>query len=232
MKNLKKSIMTIVASILVFSSVTTCCIAAPEVSVGTLDVCENTSEYDEVVETLQERGTEILNQLNPKTRAIVKFFDIERLLQSDSRWGSVKLGNTNVSMASEGCCITSFTMIHRYLSGSADTPADVNTKLGTNGYPLNYSKAAETYGYTIKAAHSVAMTDANATATIIGAMDTYSLPVLVGMQSSSTTHFVVASGYNSGGGILIRDPASTTYTLLSQYLDKGYEVNRIYVFGK
>lgn len=206
---------------------------AQEQVVQELDVYEDTSRYDEINAQLESLGQQIINSQNTNARYIVKSFSVTRLVQSDSRWKDVQLGTSSNTIGSAGCCLTSFTMIRNYLSGTSDTPVNVNSVLGSYACPFAYSVAASRYGYAIATSKSndSGLSDDTATALIIGAMDTYNVPILVGVKNSSGgTHFVVASGYNSGNGILIRDPASRNYTLLSQYLDAGYFVHRIYCF--
>ena len=159
--------------------------------------------------------------------------NVTRLVQSDSRWANVKLGTSNTTIGASGCCLTSFTMIRNYISGTSNTPVNVNSKLGSYANPFDYSVAANKYGYSIATAKydNAGITDTTAESIIIGAIEKYKVPVLVGVKNASGgTHFVVACGYTTANTIVIRDPASRNYTNLTQYFDKGYYVHRIYCF--
>lgn len=77
------------------------------------------------------------------------------------------------------------------------------------------------------------ITNERARLNIIGAIDEYSKPAIVGLKTSSgSTHFVVAYGYTSDGDIIISDPASSDRTRISYYYNKNYFVHRIYVYSK
>ncbi len=198
-----------------------------------LDVYEDTSQYDEINAMLEERGREIIENNNSNSRYIRFLLSVTRLVQTDSRWSNVQLGTSGQTIGSAGCCLTSFTMIRNYISGTSDTPVNVNSVLGSNANPFNYSVAASRYGYDIVTAkyENAGISESTAKSIIIGALNEFSKPVLVGVKNSSgATHFVVAAGYNSDLDIIIKDPASRNYVVLSQYLNAGYYVHRIYCF--
>lgn len=145
-------------------------------------------------------------------------------------WCNDVMQTCNKTIASSGCCLTSFAMIQRYFGGS-DNPGEVNTKLGTAACPFNYNTAANKYGYTISGFKNETVSDDYAKSFIIGAI-TADRPVLVGMHTDtgSGTHFVAAYGY-SGNTIYIHDPASNrNYTTLDAYLS-SYYVNRLVIFN-
>lgn len=238
MKNIKKFLVSFLA-IVVLVTGTVLNIEANGISGIELEVYENTTCNNEINEALLNRGNEILEQLNSNARYIVQLLDVDLLVQGDSRWASIEIGRDIVNgkeeiytMSNSGCCITSFAMIRNFLSGTDETPATIFQTMGAAACPFNYTTAANTYNYDIitSVSNNSGISTDTANSTIIGAISSYSVPVLVGLKSSSTTHFVVACGYNSAGGILIRDPAGGRYTLLSQYLDSGYYVYRIYVY--
>ena len=52
------------------------------------------------------------------------------------------------------------------------------------------------------------------------------LPVMIGMENSDTTHFVVAYAY-SGEWVYMKDPAYDHKAILQNYTNNGYWVNRI-----
>lgn len=206
---------------------------AQENVIQELDVYEDTSQYDELNAELEAKGREIINNQNQNTRRIEKIFNVTRLAQGDSAWKNVQLGTSSNTIGSAGCCLTSFTMIRNYLSGTADTPVSVNSVLGSYACPFNYNVAANRYGYTIATSKrdDSGMDDSTAKALIIGAMEEYNVPILIGfIKANGNTHFVVATGYNTGNNILIRDPGNNNYSLLSQYLNEGCSIHRIYCF--
>lgn len=56
------------------------------------------------------------------------------LCQRDIRWKDIKLGNSRrLTLGSDGCAVTSATMVGNYLTGKQLTPADLNTALKAQG---------------------------------------------------------------------------------------------------
>lgn len=91
------------------------------------------------------------------------------------------------------------------------------------------------YYYTILSAESndSGINTDSAKELIIGIIDTFEVPVIVGfIKPNGGTHFVLASGFFEDGSICIKDPASKNYTRLSQYLDQGYIIHRIYAYSR
>lgn len=211
---------------------------AAEISVGPLDVAEDTSEYDELNEYLIQHAREILG--DSRTRTSVRLTGINRLVQTDSRWKNVVLNGDNergLTIGQAGCCLTSFTMVRNLLSGTSDTPADVNTALGNGAIPFNWETAKSTYDYTIltKRRDDSGISKESIYLNVVGAIDEYSRPVIIGFKLTSDpskTHFVVGHGYTTEGEIIICDPASRNYTAISQYYDAGYYVYEFYVYSK
>ena len=98
---------------------------------------------------------------------------------------------------------------------------------------INWSYAENLYGYTAltKVRNDSGVSNEVARLNVVGAIDEYSRPAILGLKTSSgSTHFVVGYGYTSDGDIIICDPASRNYTMLSEYFDAGYFVYRIYVY--
>lgn len=198
-----------------------------------VDVFEDDSDYDDINDYLIDHGREVLN--NSGKRSSTTLSGIKRLRQSDSRWSSVVMKTCNKTIGSSGCTLTSFTMVRNLLSGTNDTPADVNAKLGNAACPFQWETAKTLYGYTIltKVSDNNGISNERARLNIVGAIDEYSRPAIVGVKNSSGgTHFVVAHGYTSDGDIIICDPAERNYTRLSQYYNAGNFVYRIYVYSK
>lgn len=196
------------------------------------DVHEDTSKYDEINEYLIQHAREIL--ASPQSRTTVKLSNIKRLQQADSRWAKVEMQTTGDTIGKAGCCLTSFTMVRNLISSKSDTPATVNTALGDNACPFKWQPAADIYGYTILTAVSNdnGVSNESARLNVVGAIDEYSRPAIIGLKKNSGTHFVVGYGYTSEGDIIICDPAGRNYTMLSQYFDEGYFVHRLYVYSR
>lgn len=209
---------------------------AAESSFTGLDVREDTSEYDEINEYLVEHGREVLeNQKRRNVNAQVKLGNIVRLRQDDVRWKDEVMETRKLTIGSAGCCLTSFTIMKNRLSGTTDTPSDVNSKMGEYACDFNWIQAESLYGYTIltKVSKETGITNERAKLNIVGAIDEYSQPAIVGLKKSdNSTHFVVAYGYDSDGEIVICDPAGRNYTKISQYYDAGYFVHRLYVYAQ
>ena len=160
-----------------------------------------------------------------------KFLDVTKYYQSGQTWSNDIMKEKNLTIGSAGCCLTSFSMIQRYLGGTLN-PGEVNSKLGNYACLFNYDGAASTFGYKIQNKVHKEVGDDTAIDFIAGAIEK-NYPVLVGLEKDdgSGTHFVCAFGYN-GRNVYIHDPASgRDYTQLSQYL-KNYHVNRLYVYSK
>lgn len=198
------------------------------------DIGGDASQYDEINEYLMQHAKEILS--NSKTRnGYVKLSGIQRLVQTDSRWSNEIMQTDGISIGRAGCCLTSFTMIRNLISNVSDTPSTVNSVMGDNASPFNFYYAASAYGYTIltERREDSGISDEATILNVIGAIDEYSRPVLIGLKKSSgSTHFVVGYGYTLDGDVIICDPAGRNYTMLSQYFDEGYFAHRIYVYTR
>ncbi len=167
----------------------------------------------------------------------VKYLSVVHYYQSGQSWSNDIMQNAGVTIKSQGCTLTSFAMIQRYLGGT-DDPGQVNVKMGNyacdkdNGF--SYTVAANKYNFTIvNYLRSETKIDIDtARDFIIGGIHS-NYPVLVGLKKSAgETHFVVARGH-LGITIYIHDPASgKDYTSLDDYLDEGYNIHRLYIYGK
>jgi len=176
-----------------------------------------------------ERLVQIGEQIS-RDRVTVILSGFKNLQQGDSRWSSEIMKTCNKTIGSEGCCLTSFTMIQRYLGGT-DDPAQVNAKMGNSACPFVYKTAATLYGFDYNYASDASI---NRYVDYIKGAINVGAPVLVGMSYGSggeNSHFVAAYGYDDNE-IIISDPASKNSTLLSQYTDNGYTVNRLISYSK
>lgn len=234
MKKLLKLYSFIIIVMLSFESFPVYANASGETNITVvLDVSEDDSEYDEINEYLIKHGQEILN--NKQRSSSITLSGIKRLVQSDPRWSNVIMQTCQKTIGASGCTLTSFAMVRNLLSGTNDTPADINNKLGNAACPFNWEIAKTAYEYTIltKVSNDNGISNESAHLNIIGAIDEYSRPAIVGLKNSSGgTHFVVAHGYTLDGDIIICDPAARNYTRISQYYNAGYFVYRIYVYSK
>lgn len=226
MKKMKR-ILAILLSALVFTStLTVYATEINEVSIQIDDCSElNFNDFAEYNAVLVKDGIMEQRAKSNKSLYFKHYFQ-----DGGASWSDDIMQTCNKTIASSGCCLTSFTMIQRYYGGS-DDPGAVNTKLGTAACPFVYSTAASKYNLTISGFTSETVSDSYATSYIIGAISA-NKPVLVGLHtdSGSGTHFVAAYGY-SGNTIYIHDPASNrNYTTLDSYLS-SYYVNRLVVFN-
>ncbi len=158
--------------------------------------------------------------------------------QSDSRWASDIMLSCGDTIGQSGCAITSFAMIVNFY-GSTDDPGDVNTRLGNNACPIQYSTAGSLYGLTTQTlCYNDSTISKDSAINLMKPHIFQNRPILVGMKKGSSTHFVVATGYvdmqelgTSDPYIPILDP-STYYnkTSLNQYYADGWAVHRLYVY--
>lgn len=173
--------------------------------------------YVQIGEQASERST---------TKVLQNF---KNLQQTDSRWGNEVMQTCGKTIAGSGCCLTSFTMIQQYYGGT-DNPAQVNAKMGNDACKFKFGIAAEIYGY----GWSIVQGEVDSTYYtnyIKGAIELGN-PVLVGMRNQAGgTHFVAAYGYDYNN-IIISDPASRNYQLLSQYINEGYYVDTLCTYTK
>lgn len=225
-----RGFITILLSLTVFVSQVMVSYATEENEVVQIDTTIdrlNPADYVEANLELVQRGRAAKLQRTSKT------LDVQHYYQDGGQtWSADVMQTCGKTIASAGCCLTSFTMIQRYYGGIFN-PRGVNNRLGNAACPFEYTTAATTFDYTISNYSYGVVTDDYAIDFIIGAIDS-ECPVLVGLtpdDTSKSTHFVTAYGYN-GNTIYIHDPASSRdYTELSQYLS-GYSVHRLYVYTK
>ena len=186
----------------------------------------NPKDYEKANAELMQKGRMIRMTKASKTLQLTHYYQ-----DGNQSWSNDIMQTCGKTIASAGCCLTSFAMIEQFFGGG-DNPGAVNEKMGNDACPFVYKTGATKYGLTIINSKHATVSDDDAINFIVGAIDGGN-PVLVGMQKdgSSSTHFVAAYGYN-GSTIYIHDPAShRDYTTLAEYLD-SYYVNRLYVYSK
>lgn len=226
----------LLALALLFNSISAlACSAAPVQMVS-----ESEAEYDTVGDP------ELIAMLTARGRAIrMRRFDdrgfaltgIVRLLQSDPRWANVLMQSEGLSIGEYGCALTSFTIVSNWLSNRSQTPAEVNTILGNDACDMNWEGAANKFGYRLilnKIFSSSSLADAKDL--VMGSIDYYQKPVIVGMKNNASgeKHFVVAYGYNENMDIIICDPAdyNPTRTTLSTYTDDGFHITKVLMYSR
>lgn len=191
-----------------------------------IDIAEdllNPADFEEANNALVARGQAAIRQRS------TNYLNVPHYYQNGQTWSNDIMQSRGLTIGSAGCCLTSFTMIQRYLGGN-NNPRGVNNALGNAACLFNYSTAATIFGYTISNYKHETVSDEYAIDFIAGAID-LGYPVLVGMEKDSddSTHFVAAYGHN-GNTIFIHDPASgRDYATLDTYL-QNYHVNRLYVY--
>lgn len=226
-KLVKRMAVLFICATMVASS---CTSVAAQGWIGRVDTVEsyyNPADFVEANAMFVQKGKVARNQRSAAT------LDVPHYYQSGQVWSSDIMQTEGLTIGAAGCCLTSFTMIHKYLGGIWN-PRGVNNKMGDYACLFHYRQAASIFNYEIVGSYhdEPSVTDDYAIDFIIGAIES-GLPVLVGMKNDSNsnkTHFVTAYGY-SGSTIYIHDPASNIdYTELSQYL-ANYSVNRLYVYS-
>lgn len=136
------------------------------------------------------------------------------LLQNDSRWGSqqyTSTGDSSQTIGSSGCGTTSMAMVLRSF-GNNVTPIDTSSYSIQNGYRT--ANAGTGWGFFRSIGNQYGLTtedlgkDTNAVAASLAA----GKPIIASMGKGTFTksgHFIVLSGTDSNGNILVNDPAST-----------------------
>ncbi len=134
--------------------------------------------------------------------------------QTDTRWSTVKMGNSSATIGKKGCMLTAFAMTESYRTGTTITP-DVMAKRSS------FTSSGDMYwpkGYV-----------ADYTSSYLSKI--YSLlkegkPVLIGGKDKyGSTHWVVVKGFIGGDNLtlasfLINDPGSNTNTTLADFKAK------------
>lgn len=225
----------LLAMALLFNSISALACAA--------DTAQTTSESDAEYDTVGD--PELIAMLTARGRAIrMRRFDdrgfaltgIVRLLQSDPRWANVVMQSEGLPIGTHGCALTSFTIVSNWLSNRSQTPVDVNTILGNDACGMKWYNAASKFGYRVilyKEFSSSSLADAKDL--VMGSIDYYQKPVIVGMATASgDSHYVVAYGYNENMDIIICDPAehSPTRTTLSQYTNLNYYITQVIMYSR
>ncbi len=150
---------------------------------------------------------------------------IKRWQQSGQSYSNDLMQVQNVDIGTYGCMLTSFTMVADYLRNLDYDPGRVNKIITTAACPFQSVVAGQRCSLSVDVNEfkNVSVAD---TAAYVADGISQGLPVIIGMENSYTTHFVVAYAY-SGELVYIKDPASDNKATLQDYTNNGYWVNRI-----
>jgi peptidoglycan hydrolase CwlO-like protein len=141
--------------------------------------------------------------------------------QRDSQWGNASLNNTQYSIASDGCLVTSMAMVYTHIGHRGVTPLAINSNPSNfaSYYPAFLNKIITADGLTTTRIASEIDSELNA-----------GKPVIVGIRyANGDTHFVViVSGSN--GNYSMNDPFTPNGHNIS--FTSKYSMNNIYEIDK
>ncbi|MCM1008293.1 MAG: C39 family peptidase [Ruminococcus flavefaciens] len=123
-------------------------------------------------------------------------------------------------------------MVLNFWNSSSKTPQDVNDTMGAAAYDFQWSTAKSKYGLQLaqEGSSTAHTTTSKGTSFAIEQLK-LGRPVIIGMTSPTTTHFVVATAYYNNE-IYIKDPAGRNYTKLSQYTNTSYSIYEVFAYYK
>ena len=136
------------------------------------------------------------------------------LLQNDSRWGAqqyTSTGDSNQTIGSSGCGTTSMAMILRSF-GNSVTPVDTSSYSVQNGYRTANSGTGWGFFSSIGNKYGLTTEDLGKDINAVAASLAAGKPVIASMGKGVFTksgHYIVLSGTDANGNILVNDPAST-----------------------
>jgi peptidoglycan hydrolase CwlO-like protein len=140
--------------------------------------------------------------------------------QRDAQWGNVSLNNTQYTIASDGCLVTSMAMMYTHFGHRNVTPLSINAN------PLNF--ASYYPAFLNKTIVADGMTTTRVASTIDSELNS-NRPVIVGIRySNGDTHFMVLIS-GSNGNYRMNDPfAPNGHNIPFDYpLNSIYEIERI-----
>lgn len=136
------------------------------------------------------------------------------LLQNDSRWGAqqyTSTGDSSQTIGSSGCGTTSMAMILRSF-GNSVTPVDTSSYSVQNGYRTANSGTGWGFFSSIGNKYGLTTEDLGKDTNAVAASLAAGKPVIASMGKGVFTksgHYIVLSGTDANGNILVNDPAST-----------------------
>ncbi len=116
--------------------------------------------------------------------------------QRDSQWGGLALNNTQYTLASDGCLVTSMAMIYTHYGHRDVNPISINSN------PSNFASYYPAYLLYKISANGIS---SSRVGTIIDSSLSSGDPVVVGVHAYGGTHFVVLKS-GSGGDYVMHDP--------------------------
>lgn len=165
--------------------------------------------------------------------------DLPHYRQADDRWGEIKMGNTDSTIAKEGCALTSLSM-YAAVFGIDEDPEKMNQTLGKDACPLEWEAFAAAFG--LEMVHKEDTIDRHNKLTSRAYVRDTTVrqlakgrPVIIGIYHlpSHTTHFVVAHGYHYEDGryvVHVLDPSTNNdYQTLDDISDE-WEFCRLVVY--
>ena len=149
------------------------------------------------------------------------------LSQSGETWSSSIMQTCGSTIGSEGCALTSTTMVFKYFGVSIAGPGAMNNKLGSYACPIYWGEAVTRAGAGI--VNGVTTSSPTTWSSVYSAAKTAldnNRPYIVGMnKASGGTHFVVVTGYSNGADagvdFTINDPAGGVKRTLGYYVQNG-----------
>ena len=133
--------------------------------------------------------------------------------QTDSRWGSLTIGESGKTFAQIGCATTAIAMLESHRTGRTIYPHEMASQLrytptGSVYWPSHYSVVTSTGGYLSGIYNQL----------------TQGKPVLLGVKNAyGSQHWVVVTGFTGGASLspaafTIHDPGTVNRTNLQQLL--------------
>ena len=116
--------------------------------------------------------------------------------QRDSSWGALSLNNTQYTIASDGCLVTSMAMIYTHYGYKSVNPVSINSN------PGNFASYYPAY---LKYSISANGVSSQRVGAAIDSILSSGHPVVVGINAYGGTHFVVLKS-GSSGDYVMHDP--------------------------
>lgn len=116
--------------------------------------------------------------------------------QRDSSWGALSLNNTQYTIASDGCLVTSMAMIYTHYGYKNVNPVSINSN------PSNFASYYPAY---LKYSISANGISSQRVGAVIDSILSSGHPVVVGINAYGGTHFVVLKS-GSNGNYVMNDP--------------------------
>lgn len=138
---------------------------------------------------------------------------VPRYAQNDSRWSSIRLGNSRYTIGSAGCTTSAMAMVETSVRGYTVTPAAMVKE-------LSYSSSGNLYWPSTYSAYT-----GSDYLEVVYRQLKAGRPVMIGgFTPSGAQHWVVIYGFTGGAlkaeNFLIRDPGASARTTLGEFQSK------------